>query len=66
MSGQLDYPQGKQSDLCKKFISRLLCEKDNRMTADEALQHEFIHGKDASRSNLKSGCSTYVASLEVR
>ena len=64
-SGKLTYPSGKQTISCKKFISRLLCDKDTRMTADEALQHAFIHGNGASRSNLKAGCSSYVASLEV-
>ena len=63
-TGKLVYPPGKQTNSSKNFISRLLSDKDVRMSADEALQHEFIHGNVASRSNLKAG-SSYVASLEV-
>ena len=65
LAGKLVYPRGNQTNSCKQFISRLLCDTDSRMTADEALQHEFIHGNVASRANLKAGSSSYITRLKV-
>lgn len=65
VAGKYLYPPGQHTRSCKRFIAGLLCDKDIRMTADEALHHEFIHGGGASQMNLKVGSSSYVASLEV-
>jgi len=46
-------PQVKLTDSCRDFISKLLCHDTAlRMSASEALQHEWIAGNTASESNL--------------
>ena len=65
-NGRIVYPTGsvKYSKGFRDFIARLLThDVDARMSADEALKHEWIAGDAASTSDLHS--SSYIQSLKV-
>merc|ERR1719242_310761 len=54
------------TDSCKDFLSKLLDKApSSRLSANDALQHEWIHGNTASDSNLKTISQSYVACLRA-
>lgn len=68
LGGKFVYPMDvdNYTDSCRDFISKLLTfEPKGRITADQALKHEWIHGKTASTSNLKVVSSSYISCLKA-
>ena len=68
LSGKFVYPDEVDSytDSCRNFISKLLTfDPGDRITADDALEHEWIHGNTASTSNLMEISSSYIDCLKA-